>query len=112
MMNTLEKIRILRDYYDVTRKAGHTTLMKEGTKNYKEDFFIVAPTKNYNGEMECKPEQVVSWNTLKNLYGNKKPLAFDNSMMHLMLNEICEHMQDLENENNRLKRTLKTYMGS
>ena len=110
--NIYEKVNLLKHYYDTNRRRGHTRLMKEGTKNYKEPFFIIAPMTNYNGEMECKPDNIISWNNLKKLYGSTRPIIFDNSTMSIMFNEIYEHIQDLENENDRLKRTLKSYIGS
>lgn len=121
--DTYEKIRTLRDYYHVNRKRGHTKLMKNGTKNYEEPFFIITPNMNYNGEMECRPNQVVSWNALHRLYGEDKPIAFDNSTLCMMFEEICDYVYELkaekeklinhlQEENESLKRALKAYIGS
>jgi hypothetical protein len=110
--DTYEKIKLLKNYYELTRKAGHTRLMKQGTKNYEEPFFIITPTMNYNGEMECKPDGVVSWNNLKKLYGSKRPIAFDNSTLGVIFEEITDYIEDLQRENEKLKRTLKIYIES
>jgi len=95
-MKIKEKLEILRDYYDSNRKVGHTTLLKEGTKNYSKDKLIVAYKKECIGFLEVKPSEIISWSNLNALHGNKKPIVIDNDVMSCLLNETLEKITKLE----------------
>jgi hypothetical protein len=102
-MNIIEKLEVLKHYYVCTRNVGHTALMKEGTKHYEREKFILGYKKKFYNELECKSSELISWNNLNALYGAKKPLVIDNSVMCILLDESLQKMNKLEEENKNLK---------
>jgi len=102
-MKIEEKLRILRDYYYFTRNVGHTSLMKDGTKNYLKEKFILGYKKENFGELECKPLEMISWDNLNALKGYKKPLVIDNSVMLSLLNGALEEISSLQKDRSKLK---------
>lgn len=99
-MNIKEKLEFLKNYYEVNRSVGHTTLMLQGTDNTEEKL-VLTHTKEFGRELGYKLEETVSWNNLNGLRGHNKPLAIDNGVMWLMLNETLEHINKLELENKK-----------
>jgi hypothetical protein len=97
-MKIKEKLEILENYYSATRQVGHTTLLKEGLKNYSRDKFVLSYKKEYGIELGCNPKDVISWYSLNatSLAGFNRPLAIDNAVMHMMLRDILEEMNELE----------------
>ena len=106
-MKVIEKLRMLRDYFEMTRNVGHTTLMKEGTNNYKRDKLILAPKKEYYSFFECKSSEVISWDNLNALIGHKKPLIIDNGTMWVLLNESLKEITKLEKDSEQLNKIKK-----
>ena len=102
-MKIEEKLRILRDYYLFTRNVGHTSLMKDGTKNYTKEKFVLGYKKECFGELECKPSDVISWHNLDALKGHIKPLAIDNSVMSTLLDEVLNEITSLQQDSYKLK---------
>jgi hypothetical protein len=101
-MKIREKLEALRNYFEVTRRVGHTTLLKEGTNNYNKDKLVLAYKKEDYGNLNCKPSEIISWRNLDGLNGRKKPLAIDNGVMWLMLKEAVEYIDELEMYKKRL----------
>lgn len=96
-MNIKQKLEFLKAYYEVTRRTGHTTLMKNGTDNYDRDKLILAYHKEAGSAIGFKPHEIVSWKgDLKDLIGHKDPLAIDNGAMFKMLEETLEYIKELE----------------
>lgn len=97
-MKIKEKLEILRDYYDKTRQVGHTTLVKEGTNNYKKPKLILVYKKDEHTYFDVKSDELISWKSLHNqdLLGQNKPLAIDNGVMWLMLDEAIKEINKLE----------------
>ena len=58
-MKTIDKIRMLRNYYTVTRKAGHSTLLKEGIDNYDKDFLILLPNAMSGRELGVNRKKII-----------------------------------------------------
>lgn len=96
-MKIKEKLEELRIYY-LRRKLGNTTLMKEGTNNYTKDKLVVTYDHNYGRDLGIKDNERISWRNLKTLRGHNKPLAIDNSVMSIMLNETLDLIDELEEE--------------
>ena len=105
-MNILEKLEALQNYYTFTRKSGHTTLMKEGTKYTKNKFILSYHKKDYRF-LECEPEEIIAIDNLNDLRGHDKPMIIDNGAMSMLLEETVQRMQRLEKENKNLKHKLR-----
>jgi len=95
-MRLVEKLELLLNYYLINRKVGHTALLKEGTKHYENDMFILSSHSKDWSFLDCKPDQILSWQNINKLRGYKKPIAID-------LTEVIEHIEKIENENEKLK---------
>ncbi|MFA5153318.1 MAG: hypothetical protein WC554_12210 [Clostridia bacterium] len=95
-MNIEEKLELLRDYYCANRKVGFTTLLKEGTNNYSKSKFIVAYKKDDWKYLNCSLNEIVSWNSLDVLKRHNKPLAIDNDVMYMLLNESLQRIEELK----------------
>lgn len=108
-MRTIEKIEMLYQYYLSTRNIGHTSLLKEGAKRFKKDFFILSFDHD-NRIFEAEKSQIVSWSNLKKLIGHQKPMIIDNGAMVSILSDVLNEMHELEEENQRLKETLASPM--
>jgi len=108
-MNIKDKLVALRNYFEVTRQAGHTTLLKEGVNNYKRDKFILAYKKEEHTHFDCKPSEIVSWQGMNEstFIGHNKPLAIDNGVMWLMLDEALQYIETLELDSQCLKEITK-----
>ena len=101
MMKIKEKLKAIRDYYDMTRQVGHTSLMKEGVVN--SDKKLVLVHKQLDHLFGCDKKDQVSWHNLDKLIGQNKPLVIDNGIMWLMLNEALEEIEKLEEDSRKLK---------
>lgn len=110
-MKIQKKIEMLLHYYSTTRKAGHSTLLKEGTKHYDKDFLVLAWHKSDYDFLEIKPQQVVSWDNLDILRGNNKPMVIDNGVLFEILGDVLMKIESLEEENEELvKEKRKIYL--
>lgn len=105
-MKVKEKLEILYLHYFATRGKGHTALLKEGTKNYKGQKFILAHNLKFQQELECKHNEIVSWNSLDKLRGAGLPLAIDNAAMIEILTDSINEICRLEEENKKLRREI------
>jgi len=101
-MKIEKKLEILLQYYLSTRRAGHTTLMKEGTNHYDKDFFVLAHNMEYGETMGFGPKSAVSWQNLDKLIGHNKPLAIDNGPMTELLADVLVRIEALKEENKKL----------
>jgi len=106
-MKLKEKLEILADYFAKSRRVGHTRLMRNGIDNVK-DKLVLGYKKECRNEFNCGSEEIISWVNFKkeDLAGYKKPLAIDNSVMIMLLNESLNEINKLEEENLRLKGNL------
>ena len=95
-MKIKEKLAILRNYYEITRKSGHTSLMKNGTDNYDRDKLILGLKKCESSFLNVKSNELIPWDNLNALIGQKKPLAIDNAIIYEILNETLEYIKELE----------------
>lgn len=99
IMTLKEKLETLLHYYISTRQVGHTTLLKEGTENYKNDKLILSSRKTDHDFLNVKDYEIISWKGMQShsLHGHNKPLAIDNGVMFLILTECLEEFERLEN---------------
>jgi hypothetical protein len=103
-MKLIKKLESLLTYYSENRKAGHTALLKEGTRKYVGDKFILSHCKRDYQYLEVKPEEVISWENLDALIGSKKPLVIDNDAMICILSETVAKLNELKEENKKLRK--------
>lgn len=101
-MNIKQKLEFLKAYYEVTRKVGHSTLMKKGTDRYKRNKVVLMYNKECGFDFGFKPHEIVSWRNLNDLVGHSAPLAIDNGVMFKMLEETLEYIQELEQYKNQI----------
>ena len=101
-MKIKEKLEIIRHYYATTRQVGHTTLMKEGTNNTDKKFVLVF--KKLGKVFGCDEKDQVSWNNLKRLIGEDRPMVIDNGVVWLMLNEAIKEIERLEEDSINLQK--------
>jgi hypothetical protein len=95
-MDTLDRLKLLRDYYESTRGVGHTTAMLEGAKNTG-GVIIMAVTR-YIAEMftaTCESAKAISWREVDRLTEMGAPLAIDNSAMFEILNDAISEIETL-----------------
>ena len=103
-MNIKEKLEALRAYYETTRQVGHSTLMMKGTDTYEREKLILDYKKSHFEYRNCKPAEIISWHRLEALKGNNKPLAIDNGVMWVILNETLNYIEELESKNYSLRK--------
>lgn len=101
-MNIKQKLEFLKAYYEVTRKVGHSTLMKKGTDNYDKNKLVIAYDKASGKTLDLKYDEIVSWNDLTHLIGHNNPIAIDNDVMLKMLEETLEYIKELEQYKNQI----------
>jgi hypothetical protein len=102
-MKTLKKLKILLAYYSINRGVGHTALLKEGTRNYDGDKFVLSHRKTDCQYLDVKPEEVISWENLDPLCGSKKPLIIDNAAIICILYETVAKLNELKEQNKKLR---------
>ena len=102
-MKIKEKLEILKHYYDSTRAAGHTTLMKKGINNYEEQKLVLVYNKNHGKELGLNLQEIISWLN-PNLKGHNAPLAIDNAVMHEMLDDTLSYINELEKDREQLNK--------
>lgn len=105
-MKTVEKLQEIMTYYEASRQAGHTTLMKQGTDNYKGEKLILVHSLNAGTDLGYNRKELVSWGDLSKLRGNKKPLAIDNGTMWSILRDTIHDISILEEENRDMQAKL------
>ena len=103
-MRLVKKLELLLNYYLINRKVGHTAVLKEGTKHYDKDLLILASYAKDWQFLECKPNQIISWQNLDKLCGHAKPLVIDNESLIEILSETIEELEKLKDENEKLLR--------
>jgi len=99
MKPIVEKMLALKEYYEFNRNVGHTTLLKEGINNSKnEKFLVLAFRKEDHTLLNVNSKDIVSWNYLDQniLCGHNKPLAIDNAAMYALLTEALTYIAELE----------------
>ena len=108
-MNIVEKLKELKEYYKNTRKVGHTSLVREGIKNYSDPKFVMGYKKSDSRFLQCDKNEVISWVGLNKdtLRGFKRPLVIDNSVMDMLVTDSLTKIEELEDENKRLKDAIK-----
>lgn len=101
-MKIKEKLETIHHYYVKNRQAGHTSLMRNGVLHTDKKLVLVhKPMSDIFG---CKNQDQVSWHSLHKLIGQDKPLAIDNGVMTLMLQEAIEEIERLEEDSLKLQR--------
>jgi len=87
---TKDQIAELLHYYQSNRQVGHTTSAIEGAKN-SDCFYIVLNSESgkqiKNTYKNIKP---ISIYELYKLQGTKKPIVFDNAVLHLFFFETLK----------------------
>lgn len=107
-MKLKEKLNTIYEYYLHNRQVGHTLLLKDGTRNFQKDFFVLAHQQSDHDYLDIKSEQVVSWKSdMSKLKGHQKPIAIDNATLTVMLRDILEELDRLEQENTYSSRKLE-----
>ena len=100
------KLGTLVSYYEHTRRAGHTTLMKEGINNYQGDKILVA-YKLEQGKIildrKTDDVKIVSVNNIESLIGDNKPITFDNYALQTIFEEAYNEISRLRDEVSSLK---------
>jgi hypothetical protein len=103
-MKIEKKLIELITYYGTTRQAGHTTLLKEGTKHYDRPFFVLTHNMNHGRELGLDPKDVISYQDPEKLRGYSRPLVIDNGVMHELLSDALMRIEALKEENKKLKK--------
>jgi len=106
-MKIQKKLEELLQYYMSTRNIGHTTLLKEGSKHYNKEFFVLSLHIKDCGYLELKPQQVISLENLDKLRGHDKPLIIDNGAMIELLGDALMKIEGLKEENKKLLKDKK-----
>ena len=87
----MEMKRVLEElnaYYQTTRQAGHTTLMKRGTSNYEQRKLVLVHNMSYGRDLNIPKDEIVTLNSLDRLRGHDLPLVIDNGT--LPVNRLSE----------------------
>lgn len=102
-MKVKEKLRHLLTYYETSRRVGHTALMKEGTNHYEKEKLVLNYNMSSGDELGFKRNEIVSWQNLERLCGQRKPMVIDNGVLCVILSDTIKEIEALENENRKLK---------
>lgn len=96
-----QKLSEIYNYYLITRNVGHTTLMKEGTDNFKKDKLVLCVDVKHGHNMKIKPSEMVTLHSLDRLRSCNKPLVMDNytliTIFELMLSKYDKLTNDVFN---------------
>lgn len=106
-MKILNKLEELLAYYETTRQAGHTTLMRTGTDAYDRKKLVLAHNADHGANLGFKPDEVISWQNLSKLKGHNKPLAIDNGALYGILRDTINEMIKMEDETKNLEAKLE-----
>lgn len=96
------KILNLLSKLNSSRRAGYTTLLMEGAKNYKKPFDIIADNQTYaeelaerSGNPNANPLSINADNKFK---GNHNPFVLDNEVLINVLQEVANKHDQLKRE--------------
>ncbi len=105
MQDKVEKIALLKTYFDTRRGRGHTFAMVNGVAN-TENVTVIVHSQNYGKDIQrmCQKRiNLVSWDNLDKLRGSNNALVIDNAAMSQILGDALEMLRELRAENSRLK---------
>lgn len=108
-MKIKDKLKTLCNYYNFTRKVGHTTLLRKGTDNFEEDKLILAYNKHCHTHLNQPPDNVVSLSNLNSLRDKRTPLVIDNDALSMILADSLNEIERLEAEIIKYKRALAVF---
>jgi len=80
-MEIKQTLKEISTYYQITRQAGHTTLMEQGTANYPKDKLVLCLNMGHGNTMKLKRSEIVPLDSLERLRGHNTPLAIDNGVL-------------------------------
>jgi hypothetical protein len=100
-----EALTFLAHYYQVSRQAGHTTLLKRGLDN-SEDVVLVAHTIRAGREVaQGRPSvEIVTLASLDRLRGSRKPIIFDNAALEHIFRYGARRIRQLEDRSEEAER--------
>lgn len=108
-MNTLERISIIKTYFDTRRGAGHTAALVDGISRAKDVIFLVS-TKRYADSFHGrlgKNVRVSPVSDLDILRGSFSALVIDNSALVELLGDALAELGILRRENFELREAIK-----
>lgn len=108
-MKIKEKLKILYNYYNFTRKVGHTSLLKIGIDNFKDDKIVLVGLNRCCTYINESINNVISLNSLNKLIGKNLPMAIDNDALSIILNESINEIEKLEQEIVKYKMALRIF---
>jgi len=94
----MEMKRVLEElnaYYQTTRQAGHTTLMKRGTSNYERKKLVLLHNMSYGRDLNIPKDEIVTLNSLDRLRGHDLPLVIDNATLTTIFSKTLVEMDTL-----------------
>lgn len=101
----LARLRGLFNYYESTRRAGHTRLLVDGVANAMGPFFLMTHDHGYAKRIlrDCSMQSVgrlLSWSSsdLDRMKGIRLPLAIDNSAIIFILRDCIGVVEQAERD--------------
>jgi hypothetical protein len=106
-MHNLERLAILKTYFDTRRGCGHTFAMMNGVVNTDPSPVILVHSASYAQDLQkFSPKRMlrtVSWDGLERLKGLNSALVIDNAAMSNILGDALEEIRKLRAENSLLR---------
>jgi hypothetical protein len=109
-MKIFDKLFVLHFYYAATRGKGHTALMKEGTKHYQGNKFVLVEKMHEHKNTETRLCETISLDSLDKLRGSDRPLAIDNHALITIFDDSMTEILNLESEVDRLTKNSIHYL--
>ena len=102
-MNIREVLQTLDVYYQTTRQAGYTTLMKRGTSNYERKKLVMVHNMSYGRELRIPNDELVTPNSLDRLRGHDLPLMIDNGALSEIFRASHQEYTRLEKQRDTMR---------
>ena len=102
-MRIVETIKEISQYFQMTRQAGHTRLMKAGFVNFNGDKYVLCLNIDHGTRMGVRKSEIVSLESLDKLRGSNRPLAIDNGALIEIFDQMDLKMDSLVEETQRHK---------
>ena len=102
-MEMKQVLEELNAYYQTTRQAGHTTLMKRGTSNYEQKKLVLLHNMAYGRDLKIPKDEIVTLNSLDRLRGCNLPLAIDNGTLTTIFSTTLMDLDRLTQEREKYR---------
>lgn len=99
-MNILEKLKAIVQYYDSTRRVGHTKLMLDGVSN-TEKYMVITQSDACGIDLQKRAQKKIfttSINSPNLLRGANLPITFDNDVLQLLFAQAIEAIESCVDE--------------